>query len=118
VRNPDTPLYWLLTSMHPRTYRFMPLYYRRFFPNCRGEESELGAIAASVARARFGLDFDSARGVVLGEAPLKPSIATFDAAKLTRQDVRYFVERNPGYLIGEDWSVSPPWRRRTIALRR
>jgi hypothetical protein len=101
ARNPDAPLYWLLTSMHPRTYRFMPLYYRRFFPNWRGEEPELGAIAASVARARFDLDFDSARGVVVGEAPLKPSIAAFDGARLGRKDFRYFVERNPGYLIGE-----------------
>ena len=101
ARHPGTPLYWLLTSMHPRTYRFMPLYYRRFYPSWRGEEAELGAIAASVARTRFGLEFDAARGVVVGEAPLKQSIAKIGPGKMGRNDFRYFLERNPGYVSGE-----------------
>ena len=120
ARHPSTPLYWLLTSMHPRTYRFMPLYYRRFYPSWRGDEPELAAIAASVARARFGLDFDSARGVVVGEAPLKPSIAKIDAVKMGRNDFGYFLERNPGYLSGEELVCLAPLdeaNHRPMALR-
>jgi hypothetical protein len=102
ARHPDTPLYWLLTSMHPRTYRAMPLFYQRFFPNWEVEDAELKLIAHQVARWRFGDRFIASRGIVVGEGPLKTPLAKISPRNMRRVDVRFFVERNPGYAAGDE----------------
>ena len=40
--------------------------------------------------------FRLGRGVVVGEAPLKQSIAEIGSVKMGRNDFRYFLEREPG----------------------
>jgi len=102
AQQPSRPLYWLLTSMHPRTYRFLPLFYWHFYSSWRADDAELSRIAGHVARVRFGESFDATRGVVVGEGSLKESLATVAPTKMRRADIRYFLECNPGHASGDE----------------
>ncbi|MGH6804357.1 MAG: hypothetical protein ACREC3_13460 [Methyloceanibacter sp.] len=102
AQDSSTPLYWLLTSMHPRTYRSLPLFYRHFYPSWRADYDELARIVEHVGRARFGANFDASRGVVVGEGPLKPSVANIMPSNMDGADIRYFLERNPRHASGDE----------------
>lgn len=105
ARAPGLPLYWLLISKGHRTYRYLSVFARRFFPHHEGDDPQLAALAAQLANARFGSAFDAARGVVahpqsLGH--LKPDLAEVPPHIARRADGGFFLQRNPGYRQGHE----------------
>jgi hypothetical protein len=105
ARDPSVPLYWLLISKGHRTYRYLSVFARRFFPHPSGDDDQLRALAGAIAAARFGSDFDPARGVVafprsLGH--LKPDLADVPSRLSARPEVAFFLQRNPGYRRGDE----------------
>lgn len=105
AREPSVPLYWLLISKGHRTYRYLSVFARRFFPHPSGDDPELRLLAGAIAAARFGTAFDPARGVVvfpqsLGQ--LKPDLADIPPRLSSRPEVAFFLQRNPGYREGEE----------------
>ena len=103
---PGDPLYWLLLSKGIRTYLLLPLMFRRF---CPGGGPSGGSIEHSVlehlARERFGAAFCAATSVVRPAAPadrLKPEWARVSPARLADPDVRFFMSRNPGHVVGDE----------------
>lgn len=103
---PETPLYWLLTSMHPRTYRIMPLFYRRFAPV--HEEATAGVegrLAAAVAAARWPDRYIADRGVLAVTEDCER--LNDDTIQITPHQrnlpiVRDLIRRNPGFADGEE----------------
>jgi hypothetical protein len=105
AREPAVPLYWLLISKGHRTYRYLSVFARRFFPHPSGDDEDLLPLAGAIAAARFGADFDPARGVVafprsLGQ--LKPELADVPSRLSRRPEVAFFLQRNPGYRSGDE----------------
>jgi hypothetical protein len=104
AEQPAVPLYWLLISMSPRTYRALPLFFRRFYPSATGDQS-FAALAADVGRQFFPDRFDPTRGLVLA-APLSGRLSSPLAAvppkDARRRDVQFFLSRNPGYAEGDE----------------
>ena len=103
---PDRDLYWLLTSKGYKTYRFLPVGFREFYPTHTTPtppfEKEL---LDSVARLRFGDAFDPDAGVLRAEAGsqrLRPGVADVDAHRLRDPHVSYFHTRNPGHARGDE----------------
>lgn len=99
-------LYWFLISKGQRTYRILPTFYKRFYPR-RQEETpaELQAIMHAFGEQYFGLDYDASSGVIRYSQPkdkLLPGVAEPDPTHMKQPDVRFFVERNPGWSEGHD----------------
>lgn len=101
----EAPLYWLLIVKGHRTFRFLPTFTRRFAPHWAQDDAGLLALRDRLARARFGARYDAARGVLrpgpAGER-LTAAFAEPSPREAARPDVRFFLERNPGYRRGEE----------------
>ncbi|HEV2721252.1 MAG TPA: hypothetical protein VG323_14615 [Thermoanaerobaculia bacterium] len=102
---PERPLYWLLLVKGHRTFRYLPLFARSFWPHWNLDRSDLKPLADELAAAMFPRDYNAGSGVVeLAESRghLKPDIATPSPAEAARDDVAFFLARNPGYTRGHE----------------
>lgn len=115
-----TPLYWLLITSGFRTYRFLPVFWRRFWP--RFEASMRPPLLDALARERFGERFDAVTGLVRLEYPqvLRNGLKEIPPYRLTDPDVRFFADANPGYAQGDELVCLCPLtgRNQTLAGQR
>lgn len=100
-----TDVYWLLLTSGYRTYRFLPVFYRRFYPRC-GEPPppSVQALLDGLARERFGAAYDQAAGVVRFPRPqvLKPDLLDVPDGRRGDPDVAFFLSANPGFIRGDE----------------
>lgn len=102
---PAAPLYWLLISKGHRTYRYLGVFARDFHPHPRYEDPQLAGLAAEIASARFGADFDARTGVVAfaqSQGQLRDEVADVPAHLAARPEVAFFLRRNPGFRQGHE----------------
>jgi hypothetical protein len=102
---PPGELYWLLLTSGFRTYRFLPVFWRRFSPRCNQETPPRSRrILDVLSRDRFGDRYDPAAGVVRLAKPqvLRPGLAEVPPGRAADPDVRFFLERNPGHGRGDE----------------
>lgn len=103
---PDTNLYWLLTSKGYKTYRFLPVFFREFYPCCNQAAPAFEQnLLQSLAFQRFGNRFDPATGVLrakAGDQHLREGIAELDARRLRDPHVAFFQKQNPGHERGDE----------------
>lgn len=103
--HPEVPLYWFLIVKGHRTYRYLHVFAKNFYPRPDPAEPELAAFAAALAKERFGEHFDPSRGVIsFGEShgQLARNISEPALAELKKDEVRFFLQKNPGYRSGEE----------------
>lgn len=104
-QRPGVPLYWFLIVKGHRTFRYLPVFARHFHPHWSKCSPSLGALADSLARERFGGTYDRERGIVAfpeSRGHLKPAFAHPTQEEQSKQAVRFFLERNPGYGKGHE----------------
>jgi hypothetical protein len=106
AKHPDTDLYWLLTSKGYKTYRFLPVFFREFYP-CRNRETPAfeNKLLQSVAVRRFGTRYDPVAGILRarqGDQRLRDGIADLDEQRLRDPHVAFFQARNPGHAQGDE----------------
>jgi len=103
--DPDGPWYWLLLSSGFRTYRFLPVFWREFWPRHDARTpADIGALQSTLARERFGAAYDPASAVVRFDTPqrLRPHLAAIPDGKASDPHVRFFLDRNPGHSAGDE----------------
>ena len=103
--SPTLPLYWFLLVKGHRTFRYLPIFSRSFFPHWQSAPPALKALADQLAGERFGADYNATTGVVEFETSrghLRDDLALPDDGELARPAVRFFLERNPGYRRGHE----------------
>jgi hypothetical protein len=100
------PLYWLLISAGYKTYRFLPIFFKEFFPCCHCPTPPgIQAILDQLAQERFGADYSAATGITrfrVGATPLRAGIAEVTQERLKDRHVAFFVARNPGHAQGDE----------------
>jgi len=103
---PETPLYWLLLVKGHRTYRYLRAFYRVFYPaHNRPTPPEAKALIDHLAGEKFGEFYNRDSGVVHfpeSRGHLKADWAAIPEKDLRRPDVSFFLERNPGYTVGDE----------------
>jgi hypothetical protein len=102
---PDLPLYWFLLVKGHRTYRYLPLFGKSFHPHWSVDRSDLKPLADALATEMFPDDYNPATGVVEfrhSRGHLKSDIALPSPADLDRQEVSFFLRRNPGFQRGHE----------------
>jgi len=100
------PLFWLLISKGHRTYRYLPLFIREYWPrHDRETPSDAQALIDAIASNRFGQYYDAASGLLRfpsSRGYLKAPWTDVSACALAKPAVRFFLERNPRYREGEE----------------
>jgi hypothetical protein len=104
-QRPELPFYWLLLVKGARTFRYLPLFGKSFHPHWEEERGDLKALADALALELYPHDYNPASGVVefsRSRGHLKAEIASPSADDLQREEVRFFLQRNPGYRRGHE----------------
>jgi hypothetical protein len=98
-------VYWFLISSGFRTYRYLPLFFREFYPTVDGETPrDMKTLLDAMARQKFGEAYDAASGVVrlATPAPLRAGVSDPDARVDRDRHVRFFLEANPDHARGDE----------------
>jgi|SRR6185369_5802143 len=104
--NPDEPLFWFLISKGHRTYRYLPLLFHDYYPRYEAfTPPTMQRVMNLLAEKKFGDHYDSATGVVRfpnSRGQLRTEWAGVPLPALRKPEVRFFLERNPGYAHGHE----------------
>lgn len=101
------PTLWLLTTKGHRTFRVLPLFFRRFWPSWseRSRDPSLASLADQIGASEFPGRYDPQSGVVAlapnGER-LSDDLAEIPEKDAQREDVQFFLRRNRNYRSGEE----------------
>jgi len=105
-QHPDFPLYWFLIVKGHRTYRLLPAFTRKFYPNYREETPpKLQEIADQLAKEKFGDAYLPAAGVLhfpTSKGHLRTEWAELSNKVKEKPHVAFFLEANPGYASGDE----------------
>jgi hypothetical protein len=100
------PVWWFLISKGVRTYLYLPLYFREFWPrHDQPMPADVRERLDTFARAKYPKEYDAGRGLIEFAKPhgnLKPAFAEVPAHRADDAHVRYFLERNPNYRKGTE----------------
>jgi hypothetical protein len=96
------PLYWLLICSGYRTYRYLPVFFREFWPRWDvPTPPAMQSVLDTLAGRRFGSRYRN--GVVhIGGGCLREGVSPVDPARLRNPHVAFFVEANPGHVRGDE----------------
>jgi len=102
---PQGRLIWLLLTSGYRTYRLLPVFWREFYPRADIETPPAwDQLLKTLAERRFGAQFCPSRQIVRFANPqkLRPEFAQIPEGRLADENVKLFLDRNPGYLKGDE----------------
>lgn len=97
--------FWLLLTSGFRTYRFLPVFWREFWPRTGGTfPPDLQALRDQLARERFGAQYDDRAGVVRFARPqrLRGELASVPAARTDDPHIAFFLRANPRHADGDE----------------
>jgi len=104
--NMSQPLYWLLISSGYKTYRFLTVFYKEFYPRFdKPTPPEMQALKEQLAFQRFGSDYYCEEGVVRfrdGATPLRDGLAEVTDERLHDPHIAFYISKNPGYVRGDE----------------
>jgi hypothetical protein len=110
--HPGAELYWFLISKGYKTYRFLPLFYREFYPRHDAPTPDhFTAVIDALAGRKFPAAYDPALGIVKagpGACRLRPGMAEVTADRLRDPHVEFFARRNPRHALGDELCCVAP----------
>ena len=102
---PAGELYWLLLTSGFRTYRFVSVFCRNFYPKFDiRTPPEVQWILDALSVERFGSTYDAGSGLVRFSNPqvLRARLRGIPDGRSADPHVRFFLERNPGHVQGDE----------------
>lgn len=105
AERPAASIYWFLICSGYKTWKFLPLFFRRFYPNLdEPTPPQVRRIIDSLGATKFGDQYQSESGIVRFQrpTPLRYGIATVTEERLRDPQVAFFVRRNPGHAEGDE----------------
>ena len=102
---PNIPMYWFLIVKGHRTYRYLPTFGKSFHPHWSAPRQDLASLADALAQERFADEYNPVTGTVEfvnSHGHLKPDYAEATPEELSKEAVRFFLTRNPGYRRGHE----------------
>lgn len=98
-------LYWLLISGGYRTYRFLPLFWKEFYPRYNTPTPEhICQLMQDLAVKRFGENYDIKTGIVSFPHPhvLRDGLRGIPVERLRDPHIKFFQTLNPGHINGDE----------------
>ncbi len=99
------PIYWFLIVKGHRTFKYLPAFTHLFYPHWSGACDHLKPLLDTLAEEKFGSDYDKERGIISfprSKGHLKEAYAYPRENELSNASVQFFLEKNPGYLVGDE----------------
>jgi hypothetical protein len=103
--HPRGRLWWLLLTSGFRTYRFLPVFWKAFWPRFDAETPAADRARLSfLARERLGDAYREKEGVVRFPEPqrLREGLDDVPEGRLADPHIAFFLERNPGWREGDE----------------
>ena len=104
MRRPLARAYWFFGTYSYKSYLLLSRNFREFWPrHDRITPVDIAAFIDSLASARFGSDWNPAKGIVRrsGYKQLRPEAAPIEQKLRFDPDVSYFEAANPGHGQGD-----------------
>ncbi len=101
---PDRRCFWLLLTSGFRTYRFLPVFWREFYPRFNAvTPSAFRRLTDSLASSQYGGQY-GADGIVRFSSPqrLRAALAEPPVGRANNSHVAFFLKRNPGHASGDE----------------
>lgn len=98
-------VYWFLITSGFRTYRFLPVFFRDFYPTWRQPTPpRMQELIDEFADLKFPQGYQADTGIVRLQrpAPLRSGISDITAARKKDRDIAFFAEANPGHIQGDE----------------
>ncbi len=106
LKNPFTPLYWLLIVMGYKTYLIMAKNSIHYWPNYKTKTPDkIQELMHSLAKNKFGSCYHESTGVVrpqTSEVTFIHPKALFTQSVLKLPEVQFLNSKNPNHLKGEE----------------
>jgi len=102
---PSTEVYWFLICSGYKTFRFLPVFFREFYPHPdRATPDKVQRVLDTLSQLRFGERYDEESGIIrlASATPLREGIADVTESRLRDLMVRFFVEKNLGHRRGDE----------------
>jgi hypothetical protein len=102
---PATRVYWFLISSGYKTWRFLPLFFREFYPSmATPTPAGVQRLLDTLGSRRFGDEYQAERGIVRFKdpAPLRSGVADITVERLRDPRIAFFAQRNPGHVAGDE----------------
>ena len=104
-RYPRGKYYWLLLTSGFRTYRFLPVFWREFFPrHDMPTPTHIKRLRDQLAAERFGEQYDLRSGIVRLHHPqrLQGELKMIPIERIADPHVAFFITHNPGHGQGDE----------------
>ena len=98
-------LYWFLISKGHRTYLYLPLFFKNYFPSPDYTDSNLESLVDSCSSRLFSNSWSRANGTIRfssKKGQLKPQLAEATWTRSKNRHVQYFLDRNPSFYEGTE----------------
>lgn len=105
AQSPTTRVYWFLICSGYRTWRFLPVFFRQFYPNPEAlTPPHMQRILDTLGQQKFGDQFLPGSGIVRlrPATPLRAGVAEVTEQRLRDSQVTFFARMNPGHTDGDE----------------
>jgi len=105
LAHPATRVFWYLICSGYRTWRFLPVFFREYWPNMSAPTPPWQQeILDTLGRQKFGDHYIPGAGVVRlpSATPLRSGVSDITELKLIDPQVAFFARMNPGHVHGDE----------------
>jgi hypothetical protein len=119
-RYPGGSLYWFLISKGYKTYRYLPLFFREYYPR-RSTPTPCWAktIIDVLGKHKYPQAYDPNTGIIRADASacrLRRDVAAVTCSRLRDPEVGFFVVKNPGHERGDELCCIAPLTRENFSV--
>ncbi|HLO47727.1 MAG TPA: hypothetical protein VK211_04840 [Kamptonema sp.] len=101
----ENKLYWLLICSGFRTYRFLPIFWKEFYPHYdRDTPAYIQNLMTSLAQEYYGDCYDKESGIVRFNSPqiLRDGLIEIPKGRENNPHIQFFTTKAPGYRFGDE----------------
>jgi len=101
---PQARWYWFLLCKGYRTFRYLPIYFKRYLPSPGYTATFEQDILNHLATKKFGNAYDAREGVIRRpqDYRLRPGVGDITDRKMKNRHISYFANKNPGWKSGAE----------------
>ena len=105
IESPAARVFWFLICSGYKTWRFLPVFFREFYPSAEAPTPPFHQRLLDVlGRQKFGDEYIPGSGIVRfhNATPLRDGVAEVTEGRLRDPQVAFFVRANPGHAAGDE----------------
>jgi hypothetical protein len=105
AERPQTSVYWFLICSGYKTWRFLPVFFREYYPHPNGPTpGRHQRILDTFGTSKFGNQYSPGSGIVRFRqaSPLRRGVAEITEERLRDPHVAFFARMNPGHADGDE----------------